>query len=44
MRVAHVIVRGVRVGARDDNHAELAAASDKLAERIGIAEPLTAMV
>src|SRR5437773_4016527 len=44
MRVAHVIVRGVRVGARDDDHAELAAAGDKFAERIGITEPLTAMV
>ena len=44
MRGAHVIVRGVRVSARDDDHAELAAAGDKFAERIGITKPLTAMV
>src|SRR6266516_3314075 len=44
MRVAYVIVRGVRVGARDYDHAELAAAGDKFAERIGITDPLTAMV
>ena len=37
--VAHVVVGRVRVGARDDDHAELAAAGDQFAERIAVAQP-----
>jgi hypothetical protein len=37
MRLLHVVVGRVRIGARDDDHAELAAAGDQFAE--GIASP-----
>ena len=44
MRVVHVLVSGVRVRARDDDHAQLPAAGHQLAERIGAAQPGTAVV
>ena len=44
MRVVHVLVGGVRIGARDDDHAELAASGHQFAERIAVAEPLAAVV
>ena len=39
MRLSHVVTDRMRIRARDDAHAELAAAGDKVAERIGLAEP-----
>ena len=44
MRLAHVVAHGVRIGARDDVHADVAAARDQVAERVGRAEPSTAVV
>ena len=40
----HIVIGGVRVGARDDDHAELAAAGDEFAEHIAVAQPGAAMV
>ena len=39
MRVVHVLMRGVRVGARDDDHVPAAASFEELTERIRIAHP-----
>ena len=44
MRHPHVVARRVRIGSRDDLHAERAAARDERAERIAVAEPRAAMV
>ena len=44
VRLLHVVVRRVRIGARDDDHAELATAGHEIAERIAVAEPLAAMM
>ena len=44
VRVVDVLVSGVGVGAGDDVHAELAAAGRHLAEGIGVAEELAAVV
>src|SRR5439155_24818854 len=44
MGVVNVVVGGLWVGAGDDYHAKLATASDEVAERVGIAEPLTAVM
>ena len=44
MRGPHVVAHGVRIGARDDVHAERAAAGDQRAERIARAQPGAAMV
>ena len=44
MRVVDVLVGGVRIGARDHDHAELAAAGHQVAERIAVAQPLAAVV
>ena len=44
MRALRVVVGGVRIGARDDDHAELAAAGDQIAKRIAVTEPLAAMM
>ena len=41
---ADVVVGRVRVGPRDDDHAELPAARDQLAERIAVAQPPTAVM
>ena len=38
VRLADVVVGRVRVGAREHDHAELAAALDQLAERVAVAE------
>ena len=39
-----ILVGGVRIGAGDHDHVELAAAGDQLAEGVAIAEPLAAVV
>jgi hypothetical protein len=39
MRVVHVLVRRVRIGARDDNHVPLPASLEQVAERIGVSHP-----
>ena len=39
-----VVVGGVRVGPREHDHAELAAALDQLAERVAVAQPAAAVV
>lgn len=44
MRGLDVVVGGVRIGTGNDDHAEFATAGDEFAKRIGIAEPLTAMM
>ena len=44
MRLPHVVADRVRIGARDDAHAERAAAGDERAERIRLTEPRAAMV
>ena len=44
MRVMDVVVSRMRVRAGEDDHAELATTGDQIAERILVAEPLTAMV
>ena len=42
VRVVYVLVDGVRIGARDHDHAQLAAARDQFAERIAC-PPSTAL-
>ena len=44
VRLVDVVVGRVRVGAREDDHAELAAAGDQLAERVAVAQPAAAVV
>src|SRR2546422_6483117 len=44
MRVVHVIISGMRIGASDDNHTKVSTAGDQLSEWIGVAQPLTAMM
>ena len=44
MRLLRVVIGGVRIGARDDDHPELAAAGDEFAEHIALAEPRAAVV
>ena len=44
MRVVDVLMCGVRIGARDDVHPELATAGDEFAERVAIAKEPAAMV
>ena len=44
MRGLGVVVGRVRIGARDHDHAEFAAARDEFAEHIAVAEPRAAMV
>jgi len=44
MRRRHRRMRRVRIGARDDVHAELAASRDQVTEAVLIAEPLRAIV
>src|SRR5258708_5877841 len=41
---ADVVVGRVWVGAREDDHAELAAARDQIAERIAVGQPPTAVM
>ncbi len=42
--VVDILVRGVRIGAGDDDHVHLAAAGDQVAERVGGPQPGTAIV
>ena len=44
VRVVHVLVDRVRIGARDDDHVQLAAAGHQVAERVAVAQPLAAVV
>ena len=44
MRLPHVVAHRVRIRARDDAHAERAAAGDERAERIRLTQPRAAMV
>ena len=39
-----VVIGRVRVGPRDDGHAQLAAAGDQVAERVAVAQPGAAVV
>ena len=44
VRVADILVRGVRIGARDHHHVQLAASGHQIAERVARAQPLAAIV
>jgi hypothetical protein len=44
MRIVDVVIGRVRVGPRDDDHAEIPTALDQLAERVAVAEPPAALV
>ena len=44
VRFVDVLVRGVRVGARDHDHPELAAPGDQVAERVAVLHPRRTMV
>lgn len=43
MRVVDIAVAAVRVGARDDVHAELATSVDEVAEGVAVLQPLAAV-
>ena len=42
--LADVVVGGVRIGAHQDDHAQLAAASDQFPKDVAVAQPAAAMV
>ncbi len=44
VRRLHVVVGGVRIGAGDDHHPEVATPGDELAEHVAAAQPRTAVV
>ena len=44
MRLIHILVGGVRIGSSDDHHAQLPAPCHQFAKRIGITQPLAAMM
>ena len=44
MRRLHVVVGGMRVGADEHDHAQLAAARDQFAEHVAVAQPCAAVM
>jgi hypothetical protein len=44
MRIVHVLMRRVRIGARNHDHVQLPAAEHQFAERVTLAEPLAAIM